>query len=92
MGPSESGRRVRPTRRVRVAFSNVHKALGEAGKANDASTVHAVRIGVSGMFTVNDPVVYLYGSSDAPSGVVFNMEPDNLTPYAVIDLAPEEEW
>ncbi len=44
---------------------------------------------LDGRYAVNDPALFLYDAAEVPSGVIFNLEPDGLSKYTEIDVAPE---
>ena len=73
--------------RFRFVFTNVYDALRGFQDPGGPGTVHALRLSVNGRYVVNDPIVFVYDTSEVPSGLVFNHEPSELGRYAKIDLA-----
>jgi hypothetical protein len=74
----------------RFAFTNLYKALEDNGTANSATTAHSITLAVSGTYVVDDNTLFVYDTSEVPSGLIFNLEPGGLTPYTSIDISPEE--
>ena len=70
----------------RLVLTNVYEALKEFQPPGGPNTQHRVRLAIVGSAVVNDPIVFLYDSAEAPSGLIFNHEPAELGPYTKIDL------
>ncbi|HEV3473998.1 MAG TPA: hypothetical protein VG602_01350 [Actinomycetota bacterium] len=74
------------TQKLTFAFTNIYEALDGAAKAGDASTEHTIKVAANGRYIVNDPAVFVYDAPQWPSGLIFNVEPEGLADYAVIDV------
>ena len=73
--------------KLSFAFTNVYSALETLGLPNEPATNHAIRVAVNGRYIINDPVVFVYDTSEVPSGVIFNLENTGMGAYTKIDLS-----
>lgn len=72
-------------RRFRYSFTNLYEGLKQLGLPNENDTVHSVKLAANGVFIINDPTIFIYDATDAPSGVIFNH--DALTSaYTQLDV------
>jgi hypothetical protein len=78
------------TQKLTFAFTNIYNFLDGGGKAGDASTEHTIKVAANGRFIVNDPAIFVYDAADWPSGLIFNVESEGLSNYAVIDVSGVE--
>jgi hypothetical protein len=72
--------------KLSFAFVNLYSALQALEVANAADTNHTIRLAVNGRYAVNDPVVFVYDTSEVPSGLSFNLESTVMGPYTKIDV------
>jgi hypothetical protein len=68
---------------IRFAFTDLYEALEASDLAGAAQ--HSVRLAVSPYF-VGDDAIYLYDSTDYPSGGIFNIQPTFLGAYSRIQV------
>ena len=73
-------------KRLDFALVNVHSALAAVGKSGPGK--HNIQLSVVGTGLATAGAVFLFDRADVPSGMVFNIEPDKLAGYTVLDLAP----
>lgn len=60
------------------AFVNVHKAMEDQGLETGETASHAIELVISQWFTVNDNAIYVYDTTEVPSGMKFNLEQSAL--------------
>ena len=70
------------TLRTDFAFTNLHNAMAAKGLDTAPDAVHDVELIVSQWFSVNDNAVYVYDTSEVPSGMVFNLEAAPLKAFS----------
>lgn len=70
--------------KLSFAYENIYNAMDLFGMENLETTEHTVRIAANGVFIVNDPAIFVYDASDAPSGLIFNHE--TLSLYTRINV------
>jgi hypothetical protein len=69
--------------KINFAFTNVYNALQGNGLGGNGQ--HSVEVAVSPYF-VGDDAIYVYDTSEVPSGMIFNLEPSGLGAYSEIQL------
>jgi hypothetical protein len=70
---------------LKFVFTNVYKVLEGLQKQGDALTTHQVELAVNGVYIINDPAVFVYDTSEVPSGISFNLD-GSLSSYTKIDV------
>ena len=70
-------------RRIDFAFTNLYDSLKSLGLTG-ANRQHQVRFQVQGTGLATEAAVFVYDTSEVPSGLIFNIEPENLSAYTVI--------
>lgn len=75
--------------RIDYAFVDVFGAMQETGLAGD-DKAHNIRLSVTPYFP-GDEAMYVYDTSEVPSGMIFNLEPESLGSYTPLSVAPPEE-
>ena len=70
--------------RIDFAAVNLYDALKELG-LNGHGRQHNVRFQVMGTGIASEGAFFVYDTSEVPSGMVFNIEPANLSSYAVVN-------
>jgi hypothetical protein len=70
-------------KKIDFALTNIHVLMSELGLAG-AGTQHAIRLSVVGTGLATGAAVFVYDAAEVPSGMVFNIEPENLANYTVI--------
>ncbi|MGH2691038.1 MAG: hypothetical protein ACRDHM_00855 [Actinomycetota bacterium] len=70
-------------KRIDFAFVNVYQTLKDLG-LNGADRQHQVRFQVQGTGLATEAALFVYDTSEVPSGLVFNIEPENLASYTII--------
>ena len=69
-------------RRIDFAFTNIYSTL-EALGLNGHDREHQVRFQVQGTGLGTEAALFVYDTSEVPSGLIFNIEPENLGNYTV---------
>jgi len=69
--------------KINFAFTNVYDTLLAHGLAG--ADQHTVQLSVSPYF-IGDDAIYVYDTSEVPSGMIFNLEPAGLGTYSQIRL------
>jgi hypothetical protein len=69
-------------RRIDFAFTNIYSTL-EALGLSGADREHQVRFQVQGTGLATEAALFVYDTSEVPSGLIFNIEPENLGSYTV---------
>jgi hypothetical protein len=69
--------------KIRFAFTDVYNALAANGLAGGGQ--HTVQVSVSPYF-VGDDAIYVYDTSEVPSGMIFNLEKADLGSYSQIPI------
>lgn len=77
-------------RRVDGVFTNVYTAMQSAGLDLTPSKVHSIEVALVPWYFGDSHDVLFFDASDAPSGLVFNLEDENMTGFTMIDTYPEE--
>ena len=72
-------------KRIDFAFTRLYDAMKSAG-LNGQDRQHQVRFQVMGTGIATEAALFVYDTSEVPSGMVFNIEPENLAPYTVIEV------
>jgi hypothetical protein len=62
---------------------NLYDALKAAGK-NGPGLEHNIRFQVHGTGLATEAALFVYDTSEVPSGMIFNLEPEKLADYTVI--------
>lgn len=68
------------TYRIRLAITGLHQALGFAGVARDGE--HRIRLNVNPRFANTTNALFVYDTTEVPSGILFNGTPDET--YSVL--------
>jgi hypothetical protein len=75
-------------RRVDVAFVNVYEAMKGLGLDLSAQKEHRVQLELcSWYFGDSNPTIVFYDAAEAPTGLIFNLEPERMGGYTQVDLA-----
>lgn len=69
-------------RRIDFAFTNIYPTL-EAFGLNGVDREHQVRFQVQGTGLATEAALFVYDTSEVPSGLIFNIEPEHLGNYTV---------
>lgn len=69
--------------RIDFAITGLYAALKDLG-LNGAGREHQVRFQVQGTGLATEAALFVYDTSEVPSGMIFNIEPENLANYTVI--------
>jgi hypothetical protein len=72
--------------KFKFALTNVYAALEGFQAAGGPDTTHTIRLAVNGRYVVNDPTLFVYDTSETPSGIIFNLETAGLNAYTKIDV------
>jgi hypothetical protein len=70
-------------RRIDFAFTNIYQTM-EALGLDGAERQHQVRFQVQGTGLATEAALFVYDTSEVPSGLIFNIEPENLGSYTVV--------
>lgn len=70
-------------KRIDFALINIHRAMEGWGVEADGD--HAVRLSVVGTGLATAAALFVYDAAEVPSGMIFNIEPENLEGYTVVD-------
>ena len=71
-------------KRVDFAAVDLYSALKEAG-LDGHDRQHNVRFQIMGTGIASEAAFFVYDTSEVPSGMVFNIEPENLGTYTVVN-------
>lgn len=70
------------------AFTGIHGLLEDFGMdPGDADTEHQIRLQVASWHHAWDEAIYVYDTTEVPSGIVFNERPSELGDHTVIPLS-----
>lgn len=70
------------------AFTGIHDLLeGYGMDPGDAETEHQIRLQVASWYHARDESIYVYDTTEVPSGIVFNERPSELGDHTVIPLS-----
>jgi hypothetical protein len=64
------------------AFTNIFAAMERTGLDTGPDAVHEVELIISQWFSVNDNAVYVYDTTEVPSGIQFNLSPSLVKRFA----------
>ena len=70
-------------KRIDFAFTGLYQPLVDAG-LNGPGREHQIRFQIMGTGLATESALFVYDTTEVPSGMVFNIEPENLGPYTVI--------
>lgn len=70
-------------KRIDFAITGLYAALKDLG-LHGAGREHQVRFQVQGTGLATEAALFVYDTTEVPSGMVFNIEPENLGGYTVI--------
>jgi hypothetical protein len=71
--------------KLSFAFVNLHAVLEGLGLPNEPGQQHSITLAVNGTYAINDAGAFVYDSTEAPAGLLFNLENNKMTQYAKID-------
>jgi hypothetical protein len=74
--------------RIDGVFTNLYDVMAADGIDMSPTAKHTVSFGLNSWTFPGDTAVF-YDSSDAPSGLIFNLEPSNTQGFTAIDVAAE---
>ncbi|MGH2692799.1 MAG: hypothetical protein ACRDHM_09885 [Actinomycetota bacterium] len=77
--------------RIRFATTNLYETMKLLDLDTSPEAQHAITVQIAAYYYGTDNAVFLYGSTDAPSGIVFNIESGQLGPYSKLDALAELE-
>lgn len=60
--------------KTHFAFVNIYDAMQSLGLDTSPEKAHSIELKITGWFSVNDNAVYVYDTTEVPSGLVFNLE------------------
>ena len=68
--------------KTNFAFVDIYNAMEALGLQTGENAAHTVELVISQWFTVNDNGVYVYDTTEVPSGLKFNLEQGGLGSFA----------
>ena len=75
--------------KVQFAITNVYAAMQANGVDLSATAQHTVKIEFLQNFWGDGHTVVFYDAAEVPSGMIFNIDPADLTGYTVLDATPQ---
>jgi hypothetical protein len=78
-------------RRIDGVFTNVYQSMIDNGLDLDPAVQHNVEIALVPWSFGDSQSVLFYDSAEVPSGLIFNLEPENMTGFTQIDVTPPSE-
>ena len=70
---------------LKFAFTNMYKALEALGMDNAADTQHTISFHLINNYWADGNAVILYDATETPTGNIFNIETNKLSPFTKID-------
>ncbi len=70
--------------RIDFAAVNLYDAMKEAG-LDGHDRQHTIRFQVMGTGIASEGAFFVYDTSEVPSGMTFNLEPDNLSTFTIVN-------
>ena len=67
-------------------FTNIYDVLVADGIDVSPTATHTISFGINSWYFPGDTFVF-YDATDAPSGLIFNLEPENAAGYTPVDVA-----
>jgi hypothetical protein len=77
-------------KRIDGVFTNIYAAMAFNELDLDPAAEHHVEIALVPWTFGDSHSVLFYDSAEVPSGLVFNLEPENMTGFTQIDTTPAE--
>lgn len=68
--------------KTEFALTDIYDRMRALRIETGSETTHAVELQISGWFSANDNSVYVYDTTEAPAGLVFNLEPTSLNAFS----------
>ena len=75
-------------KKVDFALTGLYQPMLDAGLTGH-DRAHKVRFQISGTGLASEAAVFVYDTTEVPSGMVFNIEPEQLSKYTVFSAAGE---
>jgi hypothetical protein len=75
-------------RKIEFAFTNLYSAMESVGLDLSPTKEHTIELSPIQLYWGDGHTVVFYDAAEAPSGLIFNLEPTLLKPYTQIDTAP----
>ncbi|HEV3475450.1 MAG TPA: hypothetical protein VG602_08795 [Actinomycetota bacterium] len=72
-------------RRIDFAAVDLYTALEQAGVPLGPDKEHQIRFQVMGTGLATEAALFVYDATEAPSGMIFNIEPEKLADYTVVN-------